>query len=214
MVDFSTSHTKLLPVIGLTGGIGSGKSTVAGVFTSLGIPVFNADERARALYAENADLRSWVVETFGRECGEFDGAHLIGINRTELAQRVFGQPERLHMLNQRIHPEVHRKFQEWHRMQSRLSGAPYVMREAAILIESGSQKDCDAIITVEAPVELRVTRAAGRLGVDEARIRARVAVQMTDAERSTHAAYRLFNGTSDDLLAQVQNVHAAIVKTP
>ena len=113
MVDFSTSPNKLLPVIGLTGGIGSGKSTAAGIFTALGIPVFNADERAKALYAESAELRSWVVDSFGEECGEFDGAQLVDINRAALAQVVFGQPDRLQLLNTLIRqslPEVQLEF--------------------------------------------------------------------------------------------------------
>ena len=214
MVDFSTLNKNLLPVIGLTGGIGSGKSTVAGIFASLGIPVFNADERAKALYTENADLRSWVVNSFGLDCGEFDNNELVGINRAALALAVFGRPERLQSLNERIHPEVHRKFQQWRALQQRISGAPFVVREAAILIESGSHEDCDAIINVEAPVDLRVARAANRLSIDEVRIRERIAAQMTDEERARYATYRIFNDDYDELLPQVQNIHAAMVKTP
>lgn len=214
MVDFSTSPNKLLPVIGLTGGIGSGKSTAAGIFAALGIPVFNADERAKALYSESAKLRSWVVDSFGAECGEFEGDKLVGINRAALAEAVFGQPDRLQLLNQRIHPEVHKKFREWHRVQSQLSGAPYVMREAAILIESGSHTDCDAIVCVEAPVDVRATRAASRLGVEEAHIRERIAAQLTDEDRAQYATHRLFNDDADTLLSQVQNVHAAMMKRP
>lgn len=214
MVDFSTLNKNLLPVIGLTGGIGSGKSTVAGIFASLGIPVFNADERAKALYTENADLRSWVVNSFGLDCGEFDNNELVGINRASLALAVFGRPERLQSLNERIHPEVHRKFQQWRALQQRISGAPFVVREAAILIESGSHEDCDAIINVEAPVDLRVARAANRLSINEVRIRERIAAQMTDEERARYATYRIFNDGYDELLPQVQNIHAAMVKTP
>ena len=213
MVDFSTSHEKLLPVIGLTGGIGSGKSTVAGIFASLGVPIFNADERAKSLYSESADLRSWVVDSFGVECGQFENGTLVGINRAELAQQVFGHPDRLDALNERIHPEVARRFQHWLQLQSQMSGASYAVREAAILIESARHLDCAAIISVEAPEALRVTRAANRMDTDASHIRARIAAQLTDAERAKYASFRIFNDDSDELLHQVQRIHEAILLT-
>ena len=99
MLDFSTRPPHLLPVVGLTGGIGSGKTTAAGIFEALGIPVYNADQRAKTLYKRNAALRAWVVERFGTTCGAYQGDQLVDINHKELANIVFSDSGALAELN-------------------------------------------------------------------------------------------------------------------
>ena len=151
MHDFSTSSPHLLPVVGLTGGIGSGKTTVAGILESLGIPVFDADARAKSLYQRRADLRAWVVDRFGETYGCYQDGRLIDIDRKALADIVFSNSEALAELNAVVHPAVARDFLDWHAFQSEQSNAPYVVREAAILIETGGHKQCDSVAVVQAP---------------------------------------------------------------
>ena len=123
MHDFSTSSPHLLPVVGLTGGIGSGKTTVAGILESLGIPVFDADARAKSLYQRHADLRAWVVDRFGETCGCYQDGRLIDIDRKALADIVFSHSEALAELNAVVHPAVARDFLDWHAFQSEQSWA-------------------------------------------------------------------------------------------
>ena len=160
MHDFSTSSPHLLPVVGLTGGIGSGKTTVAGILESLGIPVFDADARAKSLYQRHADLRAWVVDRFGETCGCYQDGRLIDIDRKALADIVFSNSEALAELNAVVHPAVARDFLDWHAFQSEQSNAPYVVREAAILIETGGHKQCDSVAVVQAPQAVRLARAS------------------------------------------------------
>jgi len=157
-------------VVGLTGGIGSGKSTIAKAFAALGIAVFNSDEQAKALIATDAQVK----DAFGEEAyhnGEY--------NRAYIAQIVFNNSEKLAILNGIVHPALAEYFKQWAKKQT----SPYVLKEAAILFESGSYKDCDYIITVTAPEQLRIARVMARDHCTEAQVRARMAQQWTDDQR-------------------------------
>ncbi|VEI53470.1 dephospho-CoA kinase [Capnocytophaga sputigena] len=161
-------------VVGLTGGIGSGKSTIAKEFAALGIAVFNSDEQAKALIATDAQVKERIIATFGEEAyqnGEY--------NRAYIAQIVFNNPEKLAILNNIVHPALAKYFKQWAKKQTSL----YVLKEAAILFESGSYKDCDYIITVTAPEEVRIARVMARDHCTEAQVRARMAQQWTDDQR-------------------------------
>lgn len=161
-------------VVGLTGGIGSGKSTIAKAFAALGIAVFNSDEQAKALIANNAQVKEKIITAFGEEAyqnGEY--------NRAYIAQIVFNNSEKLAILNGIVHPALAKYFNQWAKKQT----SPYVLKEAAILFESGSYKDCDYIITVTAPEEVRIARVMARDHCTEAQVRARMAQQWTDAQR-------------------------------
>lgn len=161
-------------VVGLTGGIGSGKSTIAKEFAALGIAVFNSDEQAKALIATDAQVKERIIATFGEEAyqnGEY--------NRAYIAQIVFNNPEKLAILNNIVHPALAKYFKQWAKKQTSL----YVLKEAAILFESGSYKDCDYIITVTAPEQLRIARVMARDHCTEAQVRARMAQQWTDDQR-------------------------------
>ena len=161
-------------VVGLTGGIGSGKSTIAKAFATLGIAVFNSDEQAKALIANNAQVKKRIMAAFGEEAyqnGEY--------NRAYIAQIVFNNSEKLAILNGIVHPALAKYFNQWAKKQT----SPYVLKEAAILFESGSYKDCDYIITVTAPEEVRIARVMARDHCTEAQVRARMAQQWSDAQR-------------------------------
>ena len=161
-------------VVGLTGGIGSGKSTIAKAFAALGIAVFNSDEQAKALIANNAQVKKRIIAAFGEEAyqnGEY--------NRAYIAQIVFNNSEKLAILNGIVHPALAEYFKQWAKEQT----SPYVLKEAAILFESGSYKDCDYIITVTAPEEVRIARVMARDHCTEAQVRARMAQQWSDAQR-------------------------------
>jgi len=161
-------------VVGLTGGIGSGKSTIAKEFAALGIAVFNSDEQAKALIANNAQVKKRIMAAFGEEAyqnGEY--------NRAYIAQIVFNNSEKLAILNGIVHPALAKYFKQWAKKQT----SPYVLKEAAILFESGSYKDCNYIITVTAPEQVRIARVMARDHCTEAQVRARMAQQWTDEQR-------------------------------
>ena len=161
-------------VVGLTGGIGSGKSTIAKAFAALGIAVFNSDEQAKALIATDAQVKERIIAAFGEEAyqnGEY--------NRAYIAQIVFNNSEKLAILNGIVHPALAEYFKRWAKEQT----SPYVLKEAAILFESGSYKDCDYIITVTAPEEVRIARVMARDHCTEAQVRARMTQQWSDAQR-------------------------------
>ena len=161
-------------VVGLTGGIGSGKSTIAKAFAALGIAVFNSDEQAKALIATDTQVKERIIAAFGEEAyhnGEY--------NRAYIAQIVFNNSEKLAILNGIVHPALAEYFKQWAKEQT----SPYVLKEAAILFESGSYKDCEYILTVTAPEEVRIARVMARDHCTEAQVRARMAQQWSDAQR-------------------------------
>ena len=161
-------------VVGLTGGIGSGKSTIAKAFAALGIAVFNSDEQAKALIATDAQVKERIIAAFGEEAyqnGEY--------NRAYIAQIVFNNSEKLAILNGIVHPALAKYFKQWAKKQI----SPYVLKEAAILFESGSYKDCNYIITVTAPEEVRIARVMARDHCTEAQVRVRMSQQWSDAQR-------------------------------
>lgn len=160
--------------IGLTGGIGSGKTTIAQWFQEKGIPVYNSDFEAKKLMNENEDLIQQLIELFGDETyknGEY--------NRSYVASKVFNDKELLNQLNAIVHPAVFKHFDEWLDNQN----SSFVVKEAAILFESGSYKDCDYIISVIADEEKRIDRVAKRDQLNEDQIRSRMKNQWTDEQR-------------------------------
>ncbi len=176
--------------VGITGGIGSGKSTVCRLFAQRGIAVYDSDSEAKRLMADDADLRSAVIARFGADTYP-DGV----LDRAQLAACVFSDTRALADLNALVHPVVIRDFAAWAERQK----GPYVILESAILFEAGLQGSVDRSIAVLAPVELRIQRACRRDGCDEARIRERVAAQMTDDDLCRLADYTMVNILETDL---------------
>jgi dephospho-CoA kinase len=173
-------------IIGLTGGIGSGKTMIANYMKSLGIPVYIADDEAKNLMQTN-DIIQAVTNEFGNKIIK-EGK----INREKLAQIVFNNPEKLKKLNAIIHPAVKEHFNTW--LQNH-SNYPFVIKEAAILFESGSYQYCDAIITVTAPVETRIQRVIERDNTNRESILHRMNNQWTDEQRIAKSDYVIHNST-------------------
>lgn len=188
--------------VGVTGGIGSGKSTVCHLFKCLEIAVFNADETGRQLLAEDIDVIGQVKNIFGEEI-RFNGKP----DRKKLAELVFSNPEKLTKLNAIIHPAVRKRFNEWTLEQTSL----YMIYEAAILFETGLYKQLDFTILVTAPEQLRINRVMKRDGMDEASVRNRMKNQWNDEDKKGIANFVLRNDDINPLLPQVMNIHNTLL---
>lgn len=177
--------------VGVTGGIGGGKSTLCGCFAQMGIPIYNSDQRAKALMVGSEELRSQIVEIFG------DGAYLDGgVNRAYLADRVFGNPGLRESLNEIVHPAVRTDFAQWAENQA---DVPYVVMETAILFGSGFEKFVDATVAVLAPEQLRVERTMSRDNITEEQVRARMVTQLSDEQLHDLADYSVVNIFQEDM---------------
>lgn len=190
-------------IIGITGGIGSGKTTVCGIFAELGVPIYFADERAKAVMVEDAELMLAITEAFGEQTYS-DGA----LNRPFLAQQVFSSEEKLAKLNSLVHPAVARDFIDWTAQQS---GHPYVIKEAAILFESGAHKAVNETILVTAPEQMRIQRVMQRDAANEFAVRQRMAHQWTDEQKAEMANHIIVNDGHRLLIPQVLELHRKFI---
>lgn len=191
-----------MKVVGITGGIGSGKTLVGSVFSSLGIPVFNADEQAKSIYENHPELLRAIKIEFGE--GVMIGEKL---NRQALAQIVFTDPSALKKLNALIHPEVTKTFNTWKLTQV----SPYVMREAAIMIESNNYQDCAHLILVSADEEIRRSRVVKRSALSENEVGMRMKNQMTDDQRRSFCDFEIRNSGDELILPQIAEIHTIIM---
>ncbi len=190
--------------IGLTGGIGAGKTTVATLFNALGIPVYNSDDRAKWLMNQDAELQKQLIKEFGN--GVFTNDNL---NTPFLASIVFKDSNKLQALNQIVHPKVAVDFLNWVQEQK----APYVIKEAAILVDSGAYKEMDKIILVTADVNSRIDRIVKRDHVSDAAVSQRMKNQMTDDQIKKHAHYLIENNSSlESLTDQVKTIHLNLLE--
>lgn len=190
--------------VGITGGIGSGKTTVCRVFASLGIPIYYADERAKFLMNHDEVLKKELILTFGAATFENDQ-----LNRAYLAQLVFNDAEQLAKLNSLVHPAVARDTANW---ESQYTAIPYTLREAALLYESGSYRKLDKVITVSAPESLRIERVIARDQTTEAAVRARIDKQWPDAQKVELADFVILNDGQHSLIKQVLSIHRKLVE--
>lgn len=184
-------------IIGLTGGIGSGKTIVARYIEALGIPVYIADDEARKIM-ETDEVLDLIRNEFGEEV--IDNQKL---NREKLAQLVFANSEKLDKLNKIIHPLVKKHFDHWVEMNQI---AQFIIKEAAILFESGSYKDCDTIITVTAPLETRIQRVMQRDKCDRTTVLKRIESQWTDEQRIAKSDYVIHNISVDATYKQIEQI--------
>lgn len=191
--------------IGITGGIGSGKSIASRLFHALGVPVYDADTRARWVMENDAELRQQLTAAFGP--ATYDAAGRL--NRPALAGTVFNNPARLAQLNGLVHPHVGTDFERWADARAR-AGHAYVLKEAALLFEAGSYKQLDRIITVFAPLAVRAARVLRRdPHRSAADVQAIMAKQLSEEEKMARADYVLTNDDLRPLLPQVLALHAA-----
>ncbi len=184
-------------IIGLTGGIGSGKTTIAKLFLKAGIPVYIADDEAKKIM-ESAEIIAAIKELFGTSIFENEI-----LNRKKLATIVFENPEKLKKLNAIIHPAVKKDFENWMLTHKKF---PFIIYEAAILFESGSYKNCDLIITVTAPIETRIQRVIQRDKTTRENVLNRINAQWTDAQRIPKSDYVIENTTFAVMKEEVDEI--------
>ncbi|MBK8494668.1 MAG: dephospho-CoA kinase [Chitinophagaceae bacterium] len=184
--------------IGLTGGIGSGKSTVAKVFEVLGIPVYYADDAAKKLMNEDAALKQKIKLQFGESV--YDNEHL---NKKALADIVFNDPEKLALLNALVHPATLKDAESWMQSQS----SPYIIKEAALIFESGAHQNLDYVIGITAPAPLRIQRTMQRDGITREAVVARMDKQMDDTIKMKLCDFVITNDEQEMLLPQVLALH-------
>jgi dephospho-CoA kinase len=188
-------------VVGLTGGIGSGKSLVAEIFSHLNIPVYNSDEKAKALM-NLPELMAPIKSEFGDEAYTDNR-----LNRSYLSKIVFNNSEELRKLNNIVHPAVRKDFMMWHEQQDSL----YTLREAAILFESGASQDCDKIITISANEETRIARVMKRDNSVKVDVQARMLHQWSDEKRKELSDFEIHNDERNMLIPQVIRIHEQLI---
>ena len=190
--------------VGLTGGIGSGKSTVAQVMGLLGAGVYDSDREARRLMEEDPSVIHAVTRLLGNR------AYREGkVDRKYVAELVFNDRKLLEGLNGIVHPAVATDFERWVESQE---GVPYVVMESAILIESGFDRLVDCVVVVTAPETMRIARTCRRDGVSSDAVRARIANQMSDQERRARADYVIVNEDRESALEQILKLHRQLCK--
>ena len=194
----------MIATVGLTGGIGSGKTTIANLFAlHFSIPMYIADTKAKELVANNKQLQQEIVTLLGEEAF-VEGRY----NTSFVAQEVFSNKEKLDKLNAIIHPYVQQDFLQWKQSQQ----APYVIKEAAILFESGSYRDCDFIIMVTAPLEERIKRVILRDKIDRETVEKRIKNQWNDEKKIELSTFVIENREIDKNLDKIEIIHSKIVK--
>jgi dephospho-coA kinase len=194
----------MIATVGLTGGIGSGKTTIANLFAlHFSIPIYIADTKAKELVANNKQLQQEIVTLLGEEAF-VEGRY----NTSFVAQEVFSNKEKLDKLNAIIHPYVQQDFLQWKQSQQ----VPYVIKEAAILFESGSYRDCDFIIMVTAPLEERIKRVMLRDKIDRETVEKRIKNQWNDEKKIELSTFVIENREIDKNLDKIEIIHSKIVK--
>ena len=187
--------------IGITGGIGSGKSLVCRIFACLGVPVYDADSHAKELMTTDGILVSQIRKEFGDLSYQSDGT----LNRVYLSEVVFSNPEKLKVLNALVHPRVGEDFKRWSMVHN---DKPYVLKEAALLFEAGSYQSLDKIIVVQAPDDLRIKRVIARdRHRTPADVKAIMNKQLSEDEKQKRADYIIRNDDSTLIIPQVLQLH-------
>ena len=189
--------------VGITGGIGSGKTTVCRIFEMLGIPVFYADTVSRNLVQQNPEVIAAIKASFGN--GIYQDALL---NTKALAKIVFNDPEKLRKLNSIVHPSVFRMLNEW---IAKHAGYAYVLKEAALIFETNAHLTLDAVIVVTAPESMRIKRVMQRDGATEADVQQRMKQQMPEAEKRKQATFIIHNDESELLIPQILAIHKKLL---
>ncbi|HPF11926.1 MAG TPA: dephospho-CoA kinase [Flavobacteriaceae bacterium] len=192
-----------MKIVGLTGGIGSGKTTIAGFFRELGVAVYIADDEAKKLTQHSKVIRKKIIALLGNE------AYPNGIlDRAFVAKRIFEDPKLLQKVNDIIHPKVRHHFKRWLLKQE----GPYCIKEAAILMENGGYKECDYTILVTAPKEIRIQRILKREPTTTEAIESRMQHQWEDSEKMPLADFVIENVHLEDSKKKVHEIHKLLTK--
>lgn len=192
-----------MKIVGLTGGIGSGKSTIARFFTDLGVPVYIADTEAKKLMHTDA-LKQAIIDLLGKDAYK---ENLL--DRKWVAEQVFANEKLLKGLNAIVHPAVGKHFRDWANKQD----SSYVIKEVAILFENGGEKECDLTILVIAPEKERVKRVMERDGVDEIAVKSRIKQQWNDEKKIPLADFIIENINLENSRKEVHEIHVKILRT-
>jgi dephospho-CoA kinase len=191
-------------IVGITGGIGSGKTTVAKMFVEFGIPVYNSDEEAKGLMNRSKVIKRKLVKLFGEK------AYLDNkINRPYLADCIFNNKDLLDNMNAIVHPKVGQHFKRWMKKHSE---APYVLKESALLFETGGYKHCDAIILVTAPINERISRVVARDNTSREKVQAIIDNQSKDALNKSKANFVINNESLENTEKEVFSIHKKLLK--
>ena len=190
--------------LGVTGGIGVGKSTVCQIFSCLGVPIYDADQRAKALYSENLKLQKELIQKYGTAIYKNGAIH------TELLGKViFTDKQELQWLNALVHPLIFEDYEHWCQQNE---DAIYTIKEAAIMFESGSDKNVDAVIGVFSPEALRMERIMARDGSVEEEIRSRMSKQMPQEDLLGRCQFYIHNDSENSLISQVIGLHKTFIE--
>jgi len=207
MFTFSNKLKGFMLKVGITGGIGTGKSFVAGIFRVLGIPVYEADRRAKEITEESPGLKKQIIDLLGTQAYTPEGKY----NRVFVSRAIFTDARLKQALESLIHPEVRKDGEAWFRRQEE-EGHPYCLKEAALLYESGSDRDLDQIIVVDAPLELRIRRLIKRDGLSENEIMNRVNQQWAQEIKKEKADFIIHNDGRHPVIPQVLAIHHQLVR--
>ncbi len=194
-----------MKVIGLTGGIGSGKTTVAKMFQKFDVPVYEADTEAKLLMNRSKVIKRKLIGLFGN-----DAYRKGALNKPFIADKIFNNTELLNKINAIIHPKVTSHFKRWLTKQA---DVPYVIKEVAILFENGGYVNCDAIITVIAPIKDRISRVIARDSSTVARVMAIIDNQWNDEKKVEMSQYVITNKSLVKTQQQVEEIHQKILKS-
>ncbi|MCG8310390.1 MAG: dephospho-CoA kinase [Cytophagales bacterium] len=193
--------------VGITGGIGSGKTVVCKMFNLLGVPVYDADRLAKVIMVENTEVVESIISAFGQKAYFEDGK----VNRNYLASEVFGDAEKLRLLNSIVHPAVAIDFELWIKENEQ---KPYIVKEAALLVESGSYKTLDYLITVTSPEKVRIKRVLNR---DPHRtihdVTSIISRQLSEAEKIEKSHFVIVNDDITLIIPQVLGIHESLISS-
>ncbi len=191
--------------VGLTGGIGSGKSIIAKIFNILGIYVYNSDMAAKQIYHTNLELKQKLITNFGKEV-YFESGKL---NKQYLSKQIFEDKRKLALINSLVHPLVKADFEKQLILHK---GSPYIIKETAILIESKIYKELDKVIVVTAPQNIRIERVCKRDNLSHNEVLQRINNQLSDEERIKYADYLVSNNNKSLLIPQVLDIHKILTQ--
>ena len=190
--------------VGITGGIGSGKTSVCLIFETLGVPVYYADAQAKKLMNNDPEMKFAIADYFGK-----DIFHEGEINRRKLAEIIFNNKTALQIINSLVHPAVVRDFERWHAQQT----SYYTLHEAAIIFESAIEHCFDKIILVTAPDDTRIERVCARDNIKPEDVRERMKNQLPEKKKIELADYIIYNDNQNSIIPQVLKIHKQITET-
>ena len=194
-----------MKIIGITGGIGSGKSYVADLFNEKGIPVYNSDLRAKEIMLSNFEVVNSIKEAFGEE------AYIKGnLNKPFISDKIFNDKSLLQTINSIVHPAVAKDFKDWCLNQN----TDYILKETALLFENNLQDKFDYIILISADIDTRISRVQSRDGRSEDQIRAIIDNQMGDDLKIEKSNFHIINNLKEQTLIQVNKIHQKILELP